>query len=196
MNNHESPKRPCVVLVPGSFQGHINPMLELGTLLHSKGFSIIIAHTVFNAPDPRSHPEFTFLPIQDNMSNAKSVAENLIDLITTINVNSEEPFKKSLASVMAQQEAGEQVLCIIYDMIMYFSAVVANDLKIPCMILRTSGATAGVAYDSLHRLHDQGLYPTPGMCVPKHCSFVYGNQKHDETLEKRRRLVFNDIIRK
>lgn len=165
-------RRPHVVLVPGPFQGHLSPMLELGTVLHSKGFSIIIAHTVFNSPNPCNHPEFTFLPIPDNLSDANSAPGNLIDLIKTINNNCEAPLRRSLAHIMNQHEPGDQVLSIIYDMIMYFSAAVADHLKIPCMILRTSGASAAVAYDSLPRLHAQGYLPLQGMSSNKKLKMI------------------------
>ncbi|KAJ0956855.1 hypothetical protein HanPSC8_Chr01g0020411 [Helianthus annuus] len=45
-----------LVLVASPLQGH---MLQLGTYLHSKGFSITIAHP----PDSSNHPDFTFLPL-------------------------------------------------------------------------------------------------------------------------------------
>ncbi|KAE8039177.1 hypothetical protein FH972_011615 [Carpinus fangiana] len=53
---------PRVVLVPCPFQGHINPMLQLG-ILHSNGFSITVAHTQYNSPDPSNHPNFSFIPL-------------------------------------------------------------------------------------------------------------------------------------
>ncbi|KAL5580891.1 hypothetical protein UlMin_013333 [Ulmus minor] len=51
-----------VVLVPCPFQGHISPMLQLGDMLHSKGFSITIVHANFNSPNPQNHSHFTFFP--------------------------------------------------------------------------------------------------------------------------------------
>ncbi|GAB2234997.1 hypothetical protein Drorol1_Dr00004273 [Drosera rotundifolia] len=51
-----------VVMVIFPLQGHINPMLELASLLHSKGLSITIAYPTINAPSPSNHPEFDYLP--------------------------------------------------------------------------------------------------------------------------------------
>ncbi|KAM3739890.1 hypothetical protein ACB098_08G056900 [Castanea mollissima] len=63
-----------LVLLPCPFQGHINPMLQLGTILHSKGFSITITHTEFNSPNPSNHPNFKFLPIPDGLSRENSLS--------------------------------------------------------------------------------------------------------------------------
>jgi hypothetical protein len=50
-------------------QGHINMMLQLGCILHSRGFSITIAHTQFNFPNTSNHPDFNFLPVADGFSD-------------------------------------------------------------------------------------------------------------------------------
>ncbi|KAB1200960.1 putative disease resistance protein RGA3 [Morella rubra] len=46
--NRQRPRR-LLVLLPCPFEGHINPMLQLGTILHSKGFSITIVQPQFNS---------------------------------------------------------------------------------------------------------------------------------------------------
>lgn len=163
MENQVTQRRPHVVLVPAPLQGHLSPMLELGTLLHSKGFSIIIAHAIFNSPDPSNHPEFTFLPIPDNLSAGNAAPANLLTLITTMNSNCEAPLREILAQLMNKNEQHDQICCIVYDMIMYCSGAVAEQLQLPCMILRTSSASAAVAYESLPRLYAEGYIPLQGM---------------------------------
>ncbi|GMN23971.1 hypothetical protein TIFTF001_000362 [Ficus carica] len=64
----QTPRSRRLVLVPCPYQGHINPMLQLGTVLHSRGFSMTIAHTIFNSPNPQNHPNCRFLPLQDGLS--------------------------------------------------------------------------------------------------------------------------------
>ena len=157
-------KRPHVVLVPAPLQGHISPMLELGAVLHSKGFSIIIAHTIFNSPNPSNHPEFIFLPITDNLSNPDTSPGNRLALFKTINNNCEEPLRESLAQTMNQQEPHDQVVCIIYDQIMYFSEAVASHLKLPCMNFRTTGASFALASKEIPRLVAEGYIPRQSMC--------------------------------
>ncbi|KAE8039172.1 hypothetical protein FH972_011610 [Carpinus fangiana] len=58
-----------VVLVPAPFQGHINPMLQLGSILHSNGFSITVVHAQYNSPNPSTHPDFSFIPLPDSSSD-------------------------------------------------------------------------------------------------------------------------------
>ncbi|XP_074357024.1 UDP-glucose iridoid glucosyltransferase-like [Apium graveolens] len=159
MENQGMQRRPHVVLVPAPLQGHLSPMLELGTLLHSKGFSIIIAHTIFNSPDPCNHPEFSFLPIPDNLGDQTAAAANLMTLIITMNNNCEAPLTEILAEFMKRNDQHDQICCIIYDMIMYVSGAVADKLQLPCMILRTSAASAAAAYEHLPRLNAEGYFP-------------------------------------
>ncbi|KAM7527721.1 hypothetical protein LguiB_031131 [Lonicera macranthoides] len=152
-----------VVLVPCPLQGHISPMLDLANILHSKGFSITIAHTIFNAPNPFNHPDFDFLPIFDNLSAPDTSPKNLIALGASINANCEAPFKKSMAQMMEQpKEAYNQVACIIYDTLMHFAESAANHMNLPSIILRTASASAVLAYDSIPRLHAEGFIPLQG----------------------------------
>ncbi|KAM7527719.1 hypothetical protein LguiB_031129 [Lonicera macranthoides] len=149
-----------VVLVPCPLQGHISPMLDLASILHSKGFSITIAHTIFNAPNPSNHPDFDFLPIFDNLSAPDTSTKNLIALGESINANCEAPFKKSMAQMMEQpKEAYNQVACIIYDTLMHFAESVANHMNLPSIIFLTVSASAVFAYDSIPRLHAEGFIP-------------------------------------
>ncbi|GJV95994.1 hypothetical protein Tco_1547571 [Tanacetum coccineum] len=67
MADHGS-KRWRLVLTASPLQGHMTPMLQLGTYLHSKGFSISIAHAEFNRPDPSKYPDFIFHPLPDKLS--------------------------------------------------------------------------------------------------------------------------------
>lgn len=165
MENQKLSRRPSVVIVSFPFQGHLSPMLQLGTALHSRGFSIIIAHTIFNSPNPLDHPDFIFLPIVDNLPDHPDTSiEKRLDLVRTINTNCEEPLRDSLAEFIQQQETKDQVVCIIYDTIMYCAEAVAGYLKLPCLNFRTVPASVALLYDSLPMLAAQGHIPFSGMC--------------------------------
>ncbi|KAM7262912.1 hypothetical protein ACFE04_000595 [Oxalis oulophora] len=58
-----------LVFVPVPLPGHVNPMLQLATSLHSNGFSnmITIAHSHLNFPDPSDHPHLTFFKLSDGI---------------------------------------------------------------------------------------------------------------------------------
>ncbi|XP_059430859.1 UDP-glycosyltransferase 76E2-like [Corylus avellana] len=147
-----------VVLVPGPFQGHINPMLQLGSILHSNGFSITVVHTQYNSPDPSTHPDFSFLPLPDSSS---ALTGEFIPFALQLNINSEARFKECLAGVMRQLGPGDGIACIIYDEIMYFSQAAAMDLKLPSIVLRTGCAAISLTRDVLFQLSAEGHIPFP-----------------------------------
>lgn len=136
-------------------------MLQLGAILHSKGFSITIAHPVYNSPHPQHHPDFTFLPIPDgNISTS-----NAVDLVLGINVNCKLSFQESLANhrlTLNRQDVEKEIACMISDELMYFAEAVANNLKLPSIILRTGSAATFLARCALLELKEQGLIPFHG----------------------------------
>nr|BAH80314.1 UDP-glucose glucosyltransferase [Catharanthus roseus] len=131
-----------VVLVPFPLQGHITPMLQLGSMLHSKGFSITIAHTDHNPPNPSNHPNFTFVNLPDQLGpNSNPTFHDLLPVILGINNYCREPLHKHLSEMIENQERdGGVVACVIHDPIMYFVDSVAKQLQIPSLILRTTSA--------------------------------------------------------
>lgn len=150
-----------LVLVPCPYQGHINPMLQLGTFLHSRGFSITIVHTHFNSPNPSNHPEFTFLPIPDGLTEHEILSGNLVAILLALNANCKASFQQCLTQLMEQEP--QNSISIIYDDIMYFSEAVANYLNIPSIVLRTVSITNFVARSTVLQLLSKGSFPFPGM---------------------------------
>ncbi|KAH7542364.1 hypothetical protein FEM48_Zijuj02G0065500 [Ziziphus jujuba var. spinosa] len=140
-----------LVLVPCPYQGHINPMLHLGKILHSKGFSITIAHTNFNSADPQSHPEFSFLPILDGLSDHE--ISTGIHIISTINVNCKLSFQQLLES------HNNIFSCIIFDELMHFRQTVAANLKLPCVTLSTNNFATFLSRSALCQLIGEGQIP-------------------------------------
>ncbi|KAG8371439.1 hypothetical protein BUALT_Bualt13G0087700 [Buddleja alternifolia] len=155
MEKSGAERRRGVVLVPYPFQGHITPMLQLASILHSKGFSIFIAHTQFNSPNPSSHPDFTFLPLSDHLTAADTSFYNLLNAHSIMNKNCKAPFEKYMG------EMQEHVACIIYDSIMNFVDVVANHLNIPTIVLRTNTAAYMHSHFAVFQLLEQNLIPLP-----------------------------------
>ncbi|OAY57797.1 UDP-glucose iridoid glucosyltransferase [Manihot esculenta] len=150
-----------VVLVPCPFQGHINPMLQLGTILHARGFSITIVHTQLNSPKPSKHPEFDFQSIPEGLSKQEIASLNLVDIILALNERCRIPFQECLIRMMLQSESCEEITCIIYDDLMYFSEEVANHLNIPSIVLRTSSAASLLSRLAILQLKDEGYIPIP-----------------------------------
>ncbi|KAL7173303.1 hypothetical protein ACSBR2_032714 [Camellia fascicularis] len=120
-------------------------MLEWGTALHCKGFSITIAHTLLNSPNPSNQPHLTYLSIPDGLTDRDTSSGNFPALGSTINTNCKAPLRECLAQMMNQGERRRnEVASIIYDTLTHATETVANHLKIPTIVLRTTGASAMV----------------------------------------------------
>ncbi|KAK1396781.1 hypothetical protein POM88_006644 [Heracleum sosnowskyi] len=153
--------RKRLVLVPFPFQGHMTPMFQLGTALQQKGLSVTIAHTRYNAPHPSHYPQFDFQFMSDKLTSDDSPKSlGVFDFIKKININCESEMQEFLVHKIDQkQESYGQVVGIIYDTLMYCAEAVANNLKIPSMVIRTSFATYVLATLAMPRLHAQGYLP-------------------------------------
>lgn len=147
-----------VMLVPLPLQGHLTPMLQLGSLLHSKGFSVIVAHTDFNSPNPRNHPDFTFVSFQEGVHFPLG---NLLEMIVSINTNCREPLEKSILELQVQG----QVSCIIYDSLMSFVEDVARRLRLPSIFFRPTTAVYMQTYHAVLSLHEKMIIPMQGLIV-------------------------------
>ncbi|XP_062083350.1 UDP-glucose iridoid glucosyltransferase-like [Humulus lupulus] len=154
MNMAKQPERSRrLVLVPCPFQGHITPMLQLGTVLYSKGFSITVVHTIYNSPNPKNHPDIIFVPIADGLSDQDIRSWDLVGNVAAINENCKDIFQRFLQKLSPVEQ--EQV-CIICDEIMFFAEAVADHLKLPSLILRTTSAATCLARSALVKLNEQG----------------------------------------
>ncbi|KAL0402850.1 UNVERIFIED_CONTAM: UDP-glycosyltransferase 76F1 [Sesamum radiatum] len=117
-----------LVFFPLPLQGHINPMLHLANILHSKGFSITIVHSKLNSPNPSNYPHFTFFPIDDGLSENSEVSRNdIISLLTVLNVKCIEPFKQAMSELLADS-SGDPIACLISDAILHFTTAVSFPL--------------------------------------------------------------------
>ncbi|CAN0854570.1 UDP-glucose iridoid glucosyltransferase [Linum grandiflorum] len=148
-----------LVLVPCPYQGHINPMLQLATILHSRGFSISILHAQFNSPSPRSHPQFRFISIPDGLSEELISSGNIPAILLAVNANCREPLKDRVARMIRDEKSDGDVACIIYDELMYCSEAAANSMGIPRLVLRTSCAANMLTYHVFPQLREKGYLP-------------------------------------
>ncbi|KAL5731261.1 hypothetical protein ACHQM5_004009 [Ranunculus cassubicifolius] len=149
-----------VVLFPCPFQGHINPMLQLATILHthSKGaLSIIIVHTEFNSPKASNYPDFTFLPISDGLSN-KPVSD-IVTFLPFLNEICVSPFRDYLVNNILSQGNEPPVACIISDVLMYSTQSVADSLQLPRLALTTSSAIHLAMFAAYPFLREKGYLP-------------------------------------
>ena len=129
-----------LVLVVYPFQGHINPMPQLATILCSKGFSIAIAHPQFNSPNNENRPEFHFVLIPDGLSKTNFSPSNFMAALLALNSNREAPFQQYMEEMMKVEDPHDRVAGVVYDGFMHFAQAVANNLKLPGINVRTSAA--------------------------------------------------------
>ncbi|KAF3956640.1 hypothetical protein CMV_018252 [Castanea mollissima] len=162
-----------LVLVVYPFQGHINPMLQLATILHSKGFSITIAHPQFNSPNHENHPEFHFVSIPDGLSKTNFSPSNFMAAISALNSNCEAPFQQYMEEMMKVEDPHDRVAGVVYDGFMHFAQAVANNLKLPGINVRTSAAATLLLFAVFPDAHRERGYisfpeslaraPVPGL---------------------------------
>ncbi|MCD7467059.1 hypothetical protein HAX54_004252 [Datura stramonium] len=158
----EEAKSHCVVLIPSPFTGHITPMLQLAYVLHAKGFSIVINHSELNPPDTSNHPEFTFFPLKDGLSNRDPSFSNLFNIIPEMNTNCRGPFRQYLVEMMEEKtELYGKISCIVYDHLMYFVNEVADHLKLPSILLRPSSCAYMEAVCAFFQLRAENHFPLP-----------------------------------
>ncbi|KAJ6912578.1 DNA gyrase subunit B [Populus alba x Populus x berolinensis] len=143
MKNKQVGKRKGhLLLAPCPLQGHMNPMLHLAKILHSHGFLITITETQPSSPVvfPPHRPDFLFESI-DGLDNSPSEFRgDVVTFLYTLNTKCKAPFHDCLSRIQTNSTQGP-VTCIIHDAVMFFSADVADDMKIPRIVLRTSSAT-------------------------------------------------------
>lgn len=152
-----------MVLVTCPFQGHINPMLQLGTVLYSNGYSITVAHTKSNSINPSNYPNFYFLLIPDGLNECQYSSGDEIAEILRLNDNCKITFQECLAQFMEQLKAQDEMIsCIIYDEILYFAESVANRLELPSIILRPAGANFFISRSALLQFKDGGNLSSKG----------------------------------
>ncbi|XWS28762.1 hypothetical protein CRYUN_Cryun25bG0099100 [Craigia yunnanensis] len=136
----ENTSRLVLVLYP--FQGHINPMLQLASIFHEKGYSITIVHPEFNSPNTSNHPQFTFISIPDKLIESKVSLSpgDFMSLVLALNKNCAAPLKKCLKQMLDEKHPHERIAGIIYDVLMYFAQTVADDLGLPGISMRPTAA--------------------------------------------------------
>ncbi|KAL3523915.1 hypothetical protein ACH5RR_016749 [Cinchona calisaya] len=147
-----------LVLFPVPLQGHINPMIQLANILHSKGFSIIIIHTKFNSPDHSKYPHFTFHFIPDGLLEHETSTSDVPILLKQLNLNCVSPFRDCLASLLSDAN-DEPVACLIADTIWYFTQDLADSFKLPTIVFRTTSICSLLAFHALPLFHEKGYLP-------------------------------------
>ncbi|KAL4566014.1 hypothetical protein LXL04_030123 [Taraxacum kok-saghyz] len=161
-------QKPHAVCIPVPAQGHINPMLKLAKILHSKGFLITFVNTEFNhhrllrsrGSDALDgiDDSFRFESIPDGLPPPENLdaTQNVYDICRSTQEKCLSPFKTLISKV---SDSFSPVTCIVSDLLMGFTLDAAKELGIPEFMFWTGGAGALVCYDQYPNLVDNGLMP-------------------------------------
>lgn len=151
-----------LVLVPCPFQGHMNPMLQLATILYSKGFAIVIAlaHPQSHFPATSNHPDFTFHSLSDSKPLTSG---DMVSALSSYELNCTDSLLDLLTKMSEKAAVEDRRPCVVYDVLMYFAQFVADKLKIPSFVLQTSCAASLNNFFAYPRLHEEGYLPVQGL---------------------------------
>ncbi|KAI9194282.1 hypothetical protein LWI28_004727 [Acer negundo] len=159
----EGGRRRRLVLVPYPLQGHITPMLQLGTILHSRGFSITIALSKFDFPDTSNHPDFVFQPLSNDSLSKFNDPDDIVALISNLNLSYRVSLQKLLIEMIEKQQLEQQdhqeLPCIIYDPLVYSAEAVAHHLKLPSIVLPPSSVAFLLAFYACPKIEKEGYTP-------------------------------------
>ncbi|KZV28904.1 hypothetical protein F511_13699 [Dorcoceras hygrometricum] len=164
MGSQVEPK-PHAVCIPYPAQGHVNPMLKLAKILHSKGFHITFVNTEFNHRRLlRSRGQnsldgidgFRFEAIPDGLppsdADATQDIPTLCESTTTTCIG---PFRDLLAKLNDTALSNvPPVTCIVSDGVMSFTVQAAEELGIPSPIR----CRCHPRYSDPLRIHHNNLY--------------------------------------
>ncbi|XP_044467490.1 UDP-glycosyltransferase 76B1-like [Mangifera indica] len=155
-----------VILFPLPLQGHINPMLQLASILYNKGFSISIIHTNFNSLNSSNYPHFSFHSIPDGLSQSEASFADMVALLSLLNVKCVAPFQDCLGKLLSNSVDGEKIACLITDAVWYFTQTVAENLKVPRLVLRTNSVSSFLVFAAFPLLREKGYMPAQD-CEPE-----------------------------
>lgn len=166
----EGVKKPHAVCVPYPAQGHVNPMMQLAKLLHSKGFHITFVNTEFNhkrlirsrgADHVKGLPDFRFETIPDGLPPSdRDATQDVPALSDSTRKNCLAPFKELVLKLNSVHESEvPPVSCIIPDGITGFASKAAEELGIPEVQFWTASACGFLGYLSFTELIKRGLVP-------------------------------------
>ncbi|XP_076900656.1 7-deoxyloganetin glucosyltransferase-like [Bidens hawaiensis] len=161
-------KKPHAVCIPFPAQGHINPMLLLAKILHSKGFHITFVNTEYNhqrlvksqgSDALTRYTSFQFETIPDGLPPPENdVTQDIPSLCKSTSETCLEPFKK-LLSKLNETTTTPPVSCIVSDGAMSFSLDAADALGIPEVLFWTPSACGFLGYAHYNTLRQNGLFP-------------------------------------
>ncbi|KAL7235985.1 hypothetical protein ACSBR1_019296 [Camellia fascicularis] len=164
----ESKNKPHAVCIPLPAQGHINPMLKLAKLLHSRGFHVTFVHTKFNhnrllnSTGPHSLsglPDFRFETVSDGLpeTNQRGILD-LPVLCESMPVHCLESFRDLMVRLRDLKDV-PPVSCVVSDGVMSFTMEVAEEFGLPELLFFTPSGCGMLGYLHFEELIQRGYFP-------------------------------------
>ncbi|KAJ3695469.1 hypothetical protein LUZ60_000846 [Juncus effusus] len=147
-----------VLLFPLPLQGHINPMLQLASLLFARRFSITIFHTQFNSIDATKYPFYDFISVDDEGVFDRCNAHDIPRQILALNSACEKPFHDCLMKIISNTK-DKKIACLITDIHLYNMQASARQLGVATLVLRTSSAAGTSWFPVFPLLLEKGYIP-------------------------------------
>ncbi|KAE8684675.1 7-deoxyloganetin glucosyltransferase [Hibiscus syriacus] len=174
--------KPHAVCLPFPAQGHVNPMMQLARLLHSRGFHITFVNSEFNhrrlirsrgVEAVKGLPDFQFETIPDGLPPSDADATQPVPRICdSTRRTCFTPFLELLSKLNSSPQV-PPVTCVVSDGIMNCGTKAAQVIGVPCVQLWTSSTISFMGYLQYKELVQTGIVP-----------FKDENFVSDGTLEK------------
>ncbi|KAK7328138.1 hypothetical protein VNO77_22234 [Canavalia gladiata] len=165
-------RKPHAVLIPSPFQGHINPLLKLGKLLHLRGFHITFVLTEYNHKrllrsrgdnplDGISNFKFETMPDGLPMDDDSNVSQDIPCLCDSIKKNFPHSFRVLLARLNHSATTGliPPITCLVSDFCMSFPIQAAEELALPILLFSPLSAGGFLSFMHFRTLVDKGIIP-------------------------------------
>ncbi|KAK8603430.1 hypothetical protein V6N13_085617 [Hibiscus sabdariffa] len=121
-------------------------MLQLATILHSKGFSITIVHSELNSHDLSGHSEFAFVSIPNNLTRPQLLDGDLASFALCLNKNCAAPLRQCLEQIV---HSNSRITAVLYDLLLFCAQIITDDLRLPEINLHTNSATTLLFFSQL-----------------------------------------------
>ncbi|XP_078429667.1 7-deoxyloganetin glucosyltransferase-like [Wolffia australiana] len=161
-------EKPHAVCIPYPAQGHVNPMMKLAKLLHSRGFHITFVNTEYNhrrllkalgslALDGVA--DFQFETIPDGLPPSdEDGTQDIPSLCESTMTNGLRPFSELLSSLNRSSKV-PPVSCIVSDGVMSFTLDAAEEIGVPEVLFWTTSACGFMAYLHFKELVRREIIP-------------------------------------
>ncbi|KAE8693233.1 7-deoxyloganetin glucosyltransferase [Hibiscus syriacus] len=160
--------KPHAVCLPFPSQGHVNPMMQLAKLLHSRGFHITFVNSEFNhrrlirsrgVEAVKGLPNFQFETIPDGLPPSDADATQPVPLICdSTRRTCFTPFLELLSKLNSSPQVSP-VICVVSDGIMNCGTKAAQVIGVPYVQLWTSSTISFMGYLQYKELVQTGIVP-------------------------------------